>query len=375
MSYVLGGFINLDWSAPYLDSGDNGNNGVGSQPCSQNYGPTFNVTDNTTANGNFTKSNGFTTLDSLDLTAKQISKSGITLDSNNPNIFNLKQTISKTYYSSTTGTGTLNNITIYDNSGNYARYRDSSNIEYYLRMDYTVFNNVTTSGLINLDIDSSGSISSTVSTGNLATLTFYGIQTGTNYTKTNYTKNYDIYGVDANGNALNLYSYANMGQKPITIQDSLRAFNLETSPPYLELQNGPSNKDIYQVDGISCQCLLYNGGVLPVKVLDDSASVIKNNQNTVSAFNGKDFALTSYIGSGDYSTGVPKPTYVTDSRNIWSNESTTVFAPSVNGSGNTCSSSYLTNSVSYNVNFNALGLKGTIITAGFVSLVFTPSIA
>lgn len=338
----IGGFINTDWSYPYLDNTDIFHPSLFKYNNLTNESKTFILNDNTSNKGFFLNDPSNNPL------------YGFTIFSNDTSNYNTILDDGKNKYISTQSTyGTLEGIRVYDNSGNYVGYRDSSDNLYYLTID--IFSNF----IKNLDNDNNvyQDNDNRSYTLNNQTITIYGINATTN------NKFYDLYAPDNSGNFYSVYRYENNLNNPYSINVDPKYFDINTTSIYNKKKTNCNDISL-KADGIAQESLYYNGLILPSINLNNSSSNINITSPLIGGFI---FNWSGFIdfGSGDIPDDVSLSNNLKDRRNVWSNKNTSISCPIQNGYV-TYSDLYLNTSISYQYLLN----KKFVVTSGYILLNF-----
>lgn len=290
----LGGFINVDWSINFTDNVGNYVSGV----------PVTTLTPTPTTfdyvhQELISNTQGYTSLAPLETNVEINSKTS-------------------TSYSSQ---ASLNNITIYDNSGNPVFFLDSSGTKWILTV--TLANQTDISGTI-FNVGPTGNIF----TYNESTTTWYGKDAATG-TKTLY----DIYLLSNNtkGEYIKVYDYEKNNKTPLTTSTSSgsNAYPIEINEVVVSVVEStvppPGSKKNICLDGFTAQSLYYNGYMLPLSGLDSSSGYVISTPTSSLANNTQYATLISTVGTLDIPiTKVLLPANLSDPRNIFTNSSTTV---------------------------------------------------
>ena len=349
----IGGFINTDWSYPYLDNTDIFHPSLFKYNKLTKESKTFILNDNTSNKGFFLNDSSNNPLH------------GFTIFSNDTSNYNTILDDGKDKYISTQSTyGTLEGIRVYDNSGNYVRYRDSSNAEYYLTID------ISSNFIKNLDNDVYQDNNNDVYqdndngsyTLNNQTITIYGISAATN------NKFYDLYAPDNSGNSILVYYYKNNFNNPYSINVDPKYFNINTTSIYNKKKTNCNDISL-KADGIAQESLYYNGLILPSINLNNSSSNINITSPLIASI-VSDWSGFIDFGSGDIPDDVSLPNNLKDRRNVWSNKNTSISCPIQNGYV-TYSDLYLNTSISYQYLLN----KKFVITSGYILLNFSINVS
>jgi hypothetical protein len=286
----LGGFINVDWSIAFYDKNSNLMNASTQLSDSSSY--TF---DYTSTVNNFTGNPGYTSV--IDVSSNVVAGKNST-------------TIATT--------GTLENIYVYDNSGQNVYYIDSSNVKWNLAV--TLSNQTKVTGTV-FNSDTQGTF-----TYNESTTTWYGLSNDglkknydiyllSNSDKETFVKIYDSAASDFNPLTTSTTSSANA--YPIKIYERKYKTVTQSTPP-------PGGSKNYCVDGLTAQALFYNGYMLPLSGFDSSSGYVTSTPTSNPANNDQFSSSVCTLGTLDVAAPVQLPSNLSNGKNIFTNSTTNV---------------------------------------------------